>query len=533
MMILSSSLLLLLAAIPVSSRLNGDISHRRLFEEGPPSLRVSGGSQEDVYCSCVAHNCYFNPSIYESTKLKTVFDVLDRSSAYSVMCGDDNTLGCLQVNHTSSALFGNYTDMAMGYVGHASAECACPDRSSLYTAIVNRDVVRGAKIISGLPFQSSQGSDGDFGIVVHSLHSLTTTPQTELMQIGTKDQSISTDTTSLLVNYPGIGYCVDSSLEVELLSAIRPVSNWRFPNSKTTASIQIPKTTTDADEYAGRLVVAACCQAGQSGHNPSECNKRPRVKMGDAKKRLILGTAVKKEEDDDFDFGSLIASLNITNPCVLVKSKEDEFCIGKGTDDELCVTGRHNTNNRAVNSFQLVCDPQFITAEAEQMELGCPLSYMTVYNEFVAEHGHLTKGYQMRSPQGYEKGIVQSLGCIKGDLKGSRFYLQGCSDIDIKDDALHMHITNNDGSAAGLPAERHVPDTIAFDDGGSGTRSGSNNNNEYDILTHTHKNSPSLVKPDVLLDDKPEGDSKGSGSRKVMVRSVLAAVVATSFLQLF
>jgi hypothetical protein len=410
------------------------------FEDGPPSLTVSGSPSEDIYCRCVAHNCYFNPSPYPVNELKTVFDYLNRTSASSKSCtgtapgniiDGDSTKGCLQVNQTST-LFGNY--VAVGYVARGTAHCACPEGSILSASIVNGDSVRGATIDSGMPFQSNSDT-GDVGLVLHSLH-------TPILQEQTPTQvTIQASTSAALVNYPGIGYCVDSSLEKEIMFD-RPVS--ALPVQAKT-SIQIPTAGTSR-----RLAVAACCREGEFGQEPADCTATPMVNLVKDEELLTVYSI-------EAFHAEWLERDSPAHPCVLVETtEENQICIGDKAD-QLCVKG----------DTILVCRPSASTVG--MMELGCQRSHMMVYNNFAAEQGQISKGYQMRSPQGYQNALVQSLGCIEGNLQYSRFRWKGCSE------SSHMALTNDDGSSPGPPVSESTGSTGGVESGTGSTASGGSN----------------------------------------------------------
>jgi hypothetical protein len=84
------------------------------------------------------------------------------------------------------------------------------------------------------------------------------------------------------------------------------------------------------------------------------------------------------------------------------------------------------------------------------MEIGCPNSdYLLVYNGYIEDNGLLTKGYQMRSPQGYQNALVPNLGCIQGNLQYSRFDHEACNA-----QSNQMNITYNNGDPPPPPAKR-------------------------------------------------------------------------------
>ena len=460
-------LLLTVAAARVSTTLNSnsnsnsnsDIIKRRLFKEGPPSLTVFGELDEDLYCRCEAHNCFFNPSPYAVDDLKLVVDAFDSTSVISSACtgtgtgNDDDSIGCLQFNQTKTVagtgtLFRENEYVDMVYVNRASASCACPDGSVLSAAVINGNAVKGAKVQTGVVVQSSStdasgASGSDSGVTVHSNH-----PEMDA-------DNNNSNADYLLVNYPGVGYCVDNSLEEALFQ--RPPS--MFPNNSNSSnntartSIQIqpitPEQLQSETTHHQRLAVAACCREGEFGHEHADCTATPMVNHLD-----VLTFSIEAFQPEWLD------RQDSPYACALVTAVNNakRMCVGGGRNgnddddddgqDELCVEG----------DAVLVCRPP--TTMDGIMEIGCPnTNYMLAYNGFLADYGVLTKGYQMRSPQGYQNSLVPALACIQGNLQYSRFDHQACQKNSQFDNNDHMNITHDNGAPPPPPAKRIDPIT--------------------------------------------------------------------------
>jgi hypothetical protein len=121
-------------------------------------------------------------------------------------------------------------------------------------AVVNGKAVRGANVQTGVVVQSLDTS----GVTVRS--------------------NYADPTDDLLVNYPGVGYCVDNSLEDALMP--RPTSI--LPDSAKT-SIQIQTTNQEQLPNGTHrcLAVAACCREGEFDEEHGGCSATPMVNVPD------------------------------------------------------------------------------------------------------------------------------------------------------------------------------------------------------------------------------------------------------------
>jgi hypothetical protein len=255
------------------------------------------------------------------------------------------------------------------------------------------------------------------------------------------------------VNHPGVGYCVDNSLEDALLQPARPTSI--LPDTART-SIQIQPTNIKAFQLQTtrtthrRLAVATCCQVAEFGQEPAACTATPMVNVED-----VLTYSYEAFHSDWLD----IPMDDSPYLCVLVTTKDNtqRMCLGGGGDgqDELCFEG----------DTALVCRPPITDSTTDpNLEIGCPHSdHLLAYNGFIGDYGLLTKGYQMRSPQGYQNSLIPSLACIQGNLQYSRFDHEACSESSQNNNQINIANDNDDPPPPRYPLLKPLTENEGLD----------------------------------------------------------------------